>query len=136
MNEIEEKTTADEAPDYHTMWSRLGMNLEDHDKLLGAVGQMYGDVYLTQENRPKTTSYLDGVAGNLHSGRIREILDSKADGRAKKIVGTFCLYVPEVPTGRPTRSRSTCRATPARSSRASPASSSATCAPTSRPPTS
>ena len=85
----------EEQYDYHPMWESLGMNLEDHDMLLGAVGQMYADMFLTQSNRPKSTSYLDFVATNIHSGRIKEMLDKKAAGQATKIVGSFCLYVPE-----------------------------------------
>ena len=65
--------------DFHPMWESLGMNLADHDMLLGAVGQMYGDMFLTQNNRPKSTSYLDFVATNIHSGRIKEMLDKKED---------------------------------------------------------
>ena len=85
----------EEQYDYHPMWESLGMNLEDHDMLLGAVGQMYADMFLTQHNRPASTSYLDFVATNIHSGRIKEMLDKKAAGQATKIVGSFCLYVPE-----------------------------------------
>lgn len=81
--------------DFHPMWESLGMNLADHDMLLGAVGQMYGDMFLTQNNRPKSTSYLDFVATNIHSGRIKEMLDKKEVGEATKIVGSFCVYVPE-----------------------------------------
>ena len=81
--------------DFHPMWESLGMNLADHDMLLGAVGQMYGDMFLTQNNRPKSTSYLDFVATNIHSGRIKEMLDKKETGEATKIVGSFCVYVPE-----------------------------------------
>ena len=81
--------------DFHPMWERLGMNLADHDMLLGAVGQMYGDMFLSQNNRPKSTSYLDFVATNIHSGRIKEMLDKKEAGEATKIVGSFCVYVPE-----------------------------------------
>ena len=132
--------------DFHPMWESLGMNLADHDMLLGAVGQMYGDMFLTQNNRPKSTSYLDFVATNIHSGRIKEMLDKKEAGEATKIVGSFCVYVPEeivlacdgIPVGlcsgadwRPTRSRSICRATPVRLSRALPALSWARSAPTS-----
>lgn len=90
-----EETKTEETPDYHAMWEGLGMNLADHDMLLGAVGQMYGDMFLTQKNRPATTSYLDFVASNIHSGRIKEMLDKKAAGEATKIIGSFCLYVPE-----------------------------------------
>lgn len=81
--------------DYHKMWADLGMDVEAHDGLLAAVGQMYGDAFLTQKNRPKSTSCLDGVAGALHSGRIRELVEGRAAGNPKKVVGTFCLYVPE-----------------------------------------
>lgn len=52
-------------------------------------------MYLTQENRPTSTSYLDGVATNLHSERIREMVDGRSEGSPKKIIGSFCLYVPE-----------------------------------------
>lgn len=81
--------------DYHKMWADLGMDVEAHDGLLAAVGQMYGDAFLTQKNRPKSTSYLDGVAGALHSSRIRELVEGRAAGNPKRVVGTFCLYVPE-----------------------------------------
>lgn len=79
---------------YHDMWKDLGMDVEAHDMLLGAVGQMYQESFLTQKNRPAHTAYLDGVASNIHSGRIKEMVDAKhAEG--KKVVGSFCLYVPE-----------------------------------------
>lgn len=81
--------------DYHKMWGDLGMDVEAHDGLLGVVGEMYQTMYLTQKNRPASTSYLDGVAANLHSGRIREMVDGRSEGNPKKIVGSFCLYVPE-----------------------------------------
>ncbi len=41
------------AVDYHPMWEELGLDLETHDALLGAVGQMYGDVYLTRRTAPR-----------------------------------------------------------------------------------
>ncbi len=81
--------------DYHKMWGDLGMDVEAHDGLLGVVGEMYQTMFLTQKNRPASTSYLDGVAANLHSGRIREMVDGRSEGNPKKIIGSFCLYVPE-----------------------------------------
>ncbi|MEE8704697.1 MAG: double-cubane-cluster-containing anaerobic reductase [Olsenella sp.] len=86
---------AEETVDYYPMWKSLDMDTEAHDGLLGAVGQMYGDMFLTQANRPKSTAYLDSFATNLHSGRIKEMLDAKEQGKIKKIIGSFCLYVPE-----------------------------------------
>ena len=79
--------------DYLPMWAELGLDLPTHDALLGAVGQMYGDAFLTQENRPEGMSYLDFVMSEVHGLRIKELHDFRAQGG--KVVGTFCLYVPE-----------------------------------------
>ena len=79
--------------DYHPMWEELGLDLPTHDALLGAVGQMYGDAFLTQENRPEGMSYLDFVVSEVHGLRIKELHDFRATGG--KVIGTFCLYVPE-----------------------------------------
>ena len=81
------------APDYHPMWAELGLDLPSHDALLAAVGQMYGDAYLTQENRPQGTGYLDFVLSEVHGLRVKELHDFRKSGG--KVVGTFCLYVPE-----------------------------------------
>jgi len=81
------------APDYHQMWADLGLDLPSHDALLGAVGQLFGDAYLTQENRPKGMDYLNFVMSEVHGLRIKELDDFRKQGG--KVVGTFCLYVPE-----------------------------------------
>jgi len=88
-------TIVSDAPvvDYHPMWEELGLDLPTHDALLGAVGQMYGDAFLTQKNRPDAMGYLDFVVSEVHGLRIRELHDFRATGG--KVVGTFCLYVPE-----------------------------------------
>lgn len=54
--------------DFHPMWESLGMNLADHDMLLGAVGQMYGDMFLTQNNRPQV-HVLPGFCRHQHPQR-------------------------------------------------------------------
>lgn len=95
MNDNTNETIAAAEYDFHPMWESLGMDVPAHDMLLGAVGQMFGDVFLAQENRPASTDYLNQVVAGIHSGRIKEMLDKKASGEAKKIVGSFCLYVPE-----------------------------------------
>jgi benzoyl-CoA reductase/2-hydroxyglutaryl-CoA dehydratase subunit BcrC/BadD/HgdB len=79
--------------DYRPMWKELGLDLEAHDGLLGVLGQAYGDIYMSQKDRPAGMGYLDFVMSEIHGLRIRELLDAKAEGR--KIIGTFCLYVPE-----------------------------------------
>ncbi|MDM7916097.1 MAG: double-cubane-cluster-containing anaerobic reductase [Candidatus Eisenbacteria bacterium] len=75
------------------MWSGLGIDLEAHDALLGALGKAYGEVYLTQEGRPRGMEYFDFVMSEIHGLRIAELLEAKRAGR--KVIGTFCLYVPE-----------------------------------------
>jgi benzoyl-CoA reductase/2-hydroxyglutaryl-CoA dehydratase subunit BcrC/BadD/HgdB len=79
--------------DYHEMWDELGLDLPTHDALLGAVGAMYGDAFLTQENRPEGMGYLDFVMSEVHGLRVKELHDFRATGG--KVIGTFCLYVPE-----------------------------------------
>jgi benzoyl-CoA reductase/2-hydroxyglutaryl-CoA dehydratase subunit BcrC/BadD/HgdB len=79
--------------DYHPMWDELGLDLPNHDALLQAVGQLFGDVYLTQENRPKGMDYLNFVMSEVHGLRIKELDDFRKTGG--KVFGTFCLYVPE-----------------------------------------
>ncbi len=75
------------------MWSTIGLNLKAHDGLLGVLGEAYKNIYLSQKNRPKGMDYFDFVISEIHGLRIEEIVESKKIG--KKIVGTFCVYVPE-----------------------------------------
>ncbi len=79
--------------DYTSMWEGLGLNIEAHDGLMKALGQAYGDIFLTQKGRPKGMQYLDFVLSEIHGLRIEELLKAKAEGR--RVIGTFCLYVPE-----------------------------------------
>jgi benzoyl-CoA reductase/2-hydroxyglutaryl-CoA dehydratase subunit BcrC/BadD/HgdB len=57
------------------------------------LGKAYTDVFLSQQNRPAGMGYLDFVMSEIHGLRIEELLQAKRQGR--KVVGTFCLYVPE-----------------------------------------
>lgn len=78
---------------YRDMWERLNLDLEAHDGLLQVLGKFYGDIYLSQEGRLKGAEYLDFVLSEIHGLRIKELQDAKAAGR--KIIGTFCVFVPE-----------------------------------------
>jgi benzoyl-CoA reductase/2-hydroxyglutaryl-CoA dehydratase subunit BcrC/BadD/HgdB len=82
-----------EPKDYRPMWKELGLNLAGHDQLLAVLGNAYKDIYLTQENRPKGMQYLDFVISEAHGLRIEELMETKKKGN--KVVGTFCVYVPE-----------------------------------------
>ena len=78
---------------YEKMWKELGLDMERHDQLLSALGTIYSDVYIGQKDRPKGMEYFDFVMSEVHGLRIKELLDYKEKGG--KIVGTFCLYVPD-----------------------------------------
>jgi benzoyl-CoA reductase/2-hydroxyglutaryl-CoA dehydratase subunit BcrC/BadD/HgdB len=78
---------------YTKMWEALGLDISAHDGLLKVLGQFYGDIYLNQDKRLKGMEYLDFVLSEVHGLRIQELQEAKAAGR--KIVGTFCVFVPE-----------------------------------------
>jgi len=78
---------------YDEMWEKLNLDLTAHEGLLQVLGKFYGDIYLTQEGRLKGMEYLDFVLSEVHGLRIKEIQAAKAQGR--KVIGTFCVFVPE-----------------------------------------
>lgn len=78
---------------HREMWEKLDLDLEAHDALLEVLGKFYGDIYLSQENRLQGAEYLDFVLSEVHGLRIKELQDAKAQGR--KVVGSFCVFVPE-----------------------------------------
>ena len=79
--------------DYKQMWTDLGLNLEPHDMLLDVLGGVYKSTFMTQQNRPEAMSYFDFVMSEVHGLRVEELQDARAAGR--KVIGTFCLFVPE-----------------------------------------
>lgn len=79
--------------DYKQMWNDLEINLDAHDGLLGVLTDAYTNIHLSQKNRPEGMKYFDFVISEVHGLRIEEIVEAKKQGR--KIIGTFCVYVPE-----------------------------------------
>ena len=79
--------------DYTKMWEEIGLNLDGHTGLLGVLTDAYRSIYLSQKNRPKAMEYFDFVISEVHGLRIEEIYEAKKQKR--KVVGTFCVYVPE-----------------------------------------
>jgi benzoyl-CoA reductase/2-hydroxyglutaryl-CoA dehydratase subunit BcrC/BadD/HgdB len=75
------------------MWKDLGLDLKAHDDLLSVLGKAYGDLYTSRKGRPAGMTYLDYVMSEIHGLRISELQKAKKQGR--KVVGSFCLYVPE-----------------------------------------
>jgi benzoyl-CoA reductase/2-hydroxyglutaryl-CoA dehydratase subunit BcrC/BadD/HgdB len=82
-----------QATDYRPMWTDLGLDLEKHDALMEVLGAAYGDIFMTQQNRPDGMGYFDFVMSEVHGLRIKELVDARAAG--KIVVGAFCVFVPE-----------------------------------------
>jgi len=79
--------------DYVKMWKDLGMDLEAHDNLCQVLPTAVGDVFLTQENRPKAMDFWDLVISEVHGIRPAELIEEQKKGR--KVFGTFCVFVPD-----------------------------------------
>jgi len=75
------------------MWKKLGIDLDKHDQLLNVLPNIFDEIYIkSQKNRPNMT-FFDSVVKDIHGIRIKELLEEKEKG--KKIIGTFCVYVPD-----------------------------------------
>lgn len=79
--------------DYHAMWRDLGMDLENHDQLCEVLPVAFGDVYLSQENRPRNMAFYDFVVSEIHGVRPAELIEAQKKGA--KVFGTFCVFVPD-----------------------------------------
>lgn len=78
---------------YVEMWKELGMDLEAHDALCEVLPAAFGDVYLSQENRPEGMGFWDLVVADIHGIRPAELMEAQKKGQ--KVFGTFCVYVPD-----------------------------------------
>ncbi len=79
--------------DYRELWESLNIDLEKHDQLCAVLPEFYGDVYLSQENRPDGMNYFNFVVSEIHGFRIKELADFKEKGG--KVFGSFCVFVPD-----------------------------------------
>ncbi|AKG53204.1 2-hydroxyglutaryl-CoA dehydratase beta subunit-like protein [Dehalogenimonas sp. WBC-2] len=75
------------------MWSDLGMDLKPHNQLMNALGPIYGEIYLSQKNRPQGMGFYDFVVGDIHGVRVNELREHAKNGG--KVVATYCVFVPE-----------------------------------------
>ncbi len=71
----------------------LGLDLDLHHRIFDAVDRSFAETVLSQTGRPERMAYFDGVIREAHGRRVREIVERRAAG--DKLVGTFCIYVPE-----------------------------------------
>jgi benzoyl-CoA reductase/2-hydroxyglutaryl-CoA dehydratase subunit BcrC/BadD/HgdB len=79
--------------DYRKLWESLGIDLERHDQLCEVLPEFYGDIYLSQQNRPEGMNYYNFVISEIHGLRIQELAEIKKNGG--KVLGTFCVFVPD-----------------------------------------
>ena len=79
--------------DYKELWKSLDIDLEKHDQLCAVLPEFYGEIYMEQKNRPEGMNYFNFVVSEIHGLRIQELADMKKEG--KKVVGTFCVFVPD-----------------------------------------
>ena len=86
--------TESQKPDWYSMWQELGIDIEKHDQLLAVLPNLFKEVYIdAQKNRPESMAFWDFVVGDIHGIRVSELKKAKEEG--KKVIGTFCLYVPD-----------------------------------------
>ena len=71
----------------------LGLDVDLHRRIFDAVDRNFRETVLAQKIRPARMAYFDGVIHEAHVGRVREIIERRAAG--DKLIGTFCIYVPE-----------------------------------------
>ena len=77
--------------DYVQMWKDLGMDLETHDALCQVLPTAFGDVYLSQENRPEAMGFWDFVVSEIHGIRPSELIKAQENGQ--KVFGTFQISI-------------------------------------------
>ena len=73
--------------------AELGLDVKLHEKLMASIGDRFNNMILDQLKRPEGMTYFDNAVHESHGGRVREIVDARKNG--SKMVGTFCIYVPD-----------------------------------------
>jgi len=78
--------------DNKKMWTELGMDLELHDQLCEVLPQAFGDVFLSQEDRPKGMDYYNMVVADIHGIRPSELLEHQKKAERFSVHSAFmCL---------------------------------------------
>jgi len=78
---------------HEKMWQDLGLDVSLHNEVLASIDRAFKNTVGAQQKRSEGMGYFDHVLHESHGDRIAELLADKEKG--KKIVGTFCIYVPE-----------------------------------------
>ena len=75
------------------LWSSLDMDVDRFMNVPPMLTDAYKNIFLSQKNRPQGMAYFDDMVSNMFTGRIKEMVEAKSEGRP--VIGTFCVYVPE-----------------------------------------
>jgi benzoyl-CoA reductase/2-hydroxyglutaryl-CoA dehydratase subunit BcrC/BadD/HgdB len=79
--------------DNEKLWQELGLDVKLHHELVEATDRNYRQTVGAQKNRPEAMAYFDRAQHESHGGRIAELVAARKNGQ--KVVGTFCVYVPD-----------------------------------------
>ncbi|AEE15181.1 2-hydroxyglutaryl-CoA dehydratase D-component [Thermodesulfobium narugense DSM 14796] len=74
------------------MYKSLGIDLDAHDTLMGALPELFKECFLNKEQDLKGLSYFYSVVADIHGARVKELIEHKNKG---PVIGSFCIYVPE-----------------------------------------
>ena len=66
--------------DYRKMWKDLNMDVDTHDILCEVLLVAFGDVFLSQENRPESMDYFNMVVAEIHGIRPAELIEFQKKG--------------------------------------------------------
>jgi benzoyl-CoA reductase/2-hydroxyglutaryl-CoA dehydratase subunit BcrC/BadD/HgdB len=79
--------------DTRQLLEELGLDVQLHERFAAWMDARYRDVILSQPLRPQAMAYFDEAVGQSHGRRVQEIVDARK--RGARMIGTFCIYVPE-----------------------------------------
>ena len=75
------------------LWSSLDLDVGRFMNVPPMLSDAFKTIFLSQQNSPKMMAYFDDMVSNIFTGRIRELIEAREEGRP--VIGTFCVYVPE-----------------------------------------
>ena len=79
--------------DHARLWTELGLDVALCRELTESGARRYRRMILSQTRRPTHMDYFDRMVAEAHGGRVEEIVEARRAGA--KLLGTFCIYVPE-----------------------------------------
>lgn len=79
--------------DNEKLWQELGLDVKLHSELQESGDRNFKQTVGAQKDRPEAMAYFDRALHESHGARIAELVAARKQGR--KVVGTFCVYVPD-----------------------------------------